>query len=175
MTMRKAEADRMWEKIQEAQTKADDELAALVGQQQEESRNLLADRFRLTPDGRAAAAAKRKAKNKQRRYKKRWAQQRRLRMKHTLVHTGKWWPFLTERWKSDGVGVELTEGEWEELVQPFIKKGDSIWINRYDTSKPLAWDNMYVESEKPTVNGNMRLVVIYDGAEEKLKAMGYCL
>ena len=177
MKMRKEEADRIWLEIQRAQKAAEKELeGVLLKQQLEAKEEKLLDKLNLRKqDGRILAGRRRAAKNRERKRIVEWTKKKRHDLKVMLVEQGEWWPFLWERWVANSIKVDMSEAEWNELVKPHIQPMDYLYISRYDTSQPISWDNIYVEVERDAAAGSRRLRVIYDGKEEKLRALGYCL
>jgi hypothetical protein len=115
--------------------------------------------------------------------KKHWKQKKRLRRerylavikserkikKAELLESGPegWYDHLKVHWYQKALKIEMTKEEWTNIVWPTLGGRIPI-VRRYDTSGPISLGNILV-----TQSGTKR--VLFDGAEWKLKEMGYCV
>ena len=122
---------------------------------------------RAKPDGRIAAGKKRKQLNAKRRRAREWKRRNDARIRAEKIEAipleGRW-PWLKER---HGKLLLISREEWDENVE--LALGESwIEVRRYDTSKPLSLENIYVldmDSQE----------LLWDGAEHRLRELGYIL
>lgn len=151
----------------------EEEVARLLAKKEQDEPALLA-RLRLKPDGRTAAGVRRKKKNEARRKRRlrdrNYKRGKAMELKLKVLEDNNWWLYLTTRWKQDGVPVEMTLAEWDELVKPNLQEGEALTVKRYEANQAVSWSNIYVTASRAG-----KSVVVYDGAEELLKANGYCL
>jgi hypothetical protein len=96
------------------------------------------------------------------------AKPRRALRRAELLTTGEgWYKYLREEWRDRKTPVRMTEGEWVREVYPLLE-GRLPVIIRYDSSKPIALENIYV------VDTDTR-AVLFEGKDYELKKLGYCL
>lgn len=92
---------------------------------------------------------------------------RRARIAETLNTGEGWYKYLVDRWRIHRTEVRLTQDEWLSEIYPLLEGRVPIF-RRYDTRKPVALDNVLVRDQD---TGS----VIFDGAEYRLRKLGYCL
>ena len=122
-------------------------------------------RARAKPDGRIAAGKKRKQLNAKRRRAREWKRRNGARLKLEKIEAipieGRW-PWLKDK---HGKLLLISREEWNEYVE--LALGESwIEIRRYDTSKGLSLENIYILDYE-----NQKL--LWDGAEHRLRELGY--
>lgn len=123
-------------------------------------------------DGRREAGKKRAKKNAQRRKKtlrqQRWRRKWKERTLEQAID-GSHFEYVSGKWKQRaGRKWRIGKEEWAMYVQPSIPEGCVIELRRYDVNKDTTLDNIVVYN---TADG----VVLFDGAEHKLKELGAIL
>lgn len=178
-TMRKEEADKIWAMIEGAQkaAEAEEQLSSVrLDKELDIREQKLLEKFNLKRvDGRIEEGKRRKKKAAKRKRDREYIRRYRMQQRLTVVDTGDWWPILVENWYRRKLDVQLTRAEWEELVMPHVLPKEAVSVQMYNRKGPVSWDNIWVEVERLNEEKQWRAVVVYDGAEESLKALGYCL
>lgn len=130
--------------------------------------------------GRQHWSAKRK---RIREYYRKIAYPRMLRKLSQLVESEGWYDVMVRGWKQSGWEIKLSREEWNTHVEPLLRENKAVpYTERYYTNVPvISLDNILIyhrganrgpnragyraRNEKP----------IFDGAEWKMKQMGYIM
>lgn len=78
-----------------------------------------------------------------------------------------WWKFLVHYWRRKKITLALKEEEFYEHIYPLIEKGNVPIFQRYENKGKISLDNLIVR--------NTRGEVLWEGAEWKLRKLGYVL
>lgn len=126
---------------------------------------------KLTRAMRRQPTAKRKLhwKTKKRKAREYYREYRvpRLRERRAALLEGESWALVEDYWKRKKLPYTITQQEWMDNVEEYVH-GLVFYVNRYDTKKPISLDNIIVRQTRTGA-------VLFDGAECKLKQLGYIL
>ena len=91
----------------------------------------------------------------------------RMRERRAALLEGESWALVEEYWKRKKIPYTITQEEWMDNVDEYVS-GLVFYVNRYDTKKPISLDNIIVRQTRTGA-------VLFDGAECRLKQLGYIL
>ena len=119
--------------------------------------------------GRAHWSAKRK---RAREYSKYVAYPRQMRNMALKIGQEGWYDTMLRGWKRLGFDVQLTKEEWNEHVEPILRAAKAVpFTERYYSWNPVVrLDNILIYGRAEKTRHSKP---IFDGAEWKMKALGY--